>query len=199
MFLVDAELDAAVDAVAARAAFLGVHSAFSATGANEDTGGLYLRQAATWAGSSAGIAALSGNVDVPVNIGTWKYIGFHSAESAGTFRGMFPIGSTGFKKFYALATGDLIHSEAHGFVDDDVVVLFGAALPGGLTQATEYFVITAATDTFQVSATQGGAAVDITDEGFGVVSKLVAEVFANAGTMRVSGTTTTISGLGLRT
>jgi hypothetical protein len=196
MFLVDAALNAAADAVADLADFLSVHSAFSTSGANEDTGGSYAREAATWNAASSLQATLNGDVDITVNAGTWKYVGFQSLATGGTFYGMFPIGSTGFKKVYAIASTDTIHSEAHGFSDGDIVVFFGDALPGGITQGTEYTVDNAATDTFTLD---DGGAVTITDEGFGVVSKLVAEVFGSSGVLRVNGTTSLISAGGLRT
>lgn len=198
MYFTDAALSVAADALAALADFLSVHTAFSTTGASEDSGGSYARQAATWNAAAAGIATLNGNVDIPVNAVTAKYVGFWSLVSGGTFYGMFAVGSAGVKKGVALATGDIIHSEDHGLNNDDRVVFFGDALPGGLTQATEYWVVNKATDNFQVSTTQGGGAVDITDEGFAVFTKIVAETFASPGTLRVNGTTSTISAAGLR-
>lgn len=67
-----------------------------------------------------------------------------------------------------LNTGDIFHARAHGFSNDQKVVfetIEGYTLPTGLTEGTEYFVISAATDNFQVSTTQGGGALAITADG----------------------------------
>lgn len=43
----------------------------------------------------------------------------------------------------------------------------GGALPGGLSRRTTYYVVNADGETFQLSATSGGSAVDLTDAGSG--------------------------------
>lgn len=75
-------------------------------------------------------------------------------------------------KFVTAATDDLITGyEAHGLAANDRVVLYqvqdDVAYPTGLTEGTVYHVIaTGLTSTaFSVSATQGGAAVNITVAG----------------------------------
>lgn len=72
--------------------------------------------------------------------------------------------------FTAAAT-NLITSAAHGLLNDDLVhVSSTGTLPAGLSASTDYYVIDATTNTFQLSATMGGAAVDITDTGSGTHS-----------------------------
>lgn len=61
------------------------------------------------------------------------------------------------------ATTDIITLAAHGFRNGDPVVFPTLTGGAGLTAAsTKYYVRDATTDTFKVSATLGGAAVDIT-------------------------------------
>jgi hypothetical protein len=65
----------------------------------------------------------------------------------------------------AVNTGtETITIASHGFTTGDMVTFSnsGGALPTGLSTNTNYFVIGATTNTFQVSATFGGAAVNIT-------------------------------------
>lgn len=73
-------------------------------------------------------------------------------------------------------TANTITSPAHALVNDQRVRLesFPGALtlPTGLSENTTYFVVGAATDTFQLSLTQGGAAIDITAVGRALVMKL---------------------------
>lgn len=58
---------------------------------------------------------------------------------------------------------DTITSAAHLLANDHRVLFFTTGtLPAGLSPATLYWVVGAAANTFQVSLTQGGAAVDLT-------------------------------------
>lgn len=82
----------------------------------------------------------------------------------------------GAAKPFTADTADLITCPAHGLAQDDRVVfeaLEGLSLPTGLTEGTRYWVIATGltTDAFKVSATQGGAAVDVTASGAGLAQK----------------------------
>lgn len=80
---------------------------------------------------------------------------------------------------FTAATTDIITSAAHGLKNSDMVVLTTTdTLPAGLSTSTVYWVIEAATNTFELSSTavenyttgdQGkpGTPVDITDTGTG--------------------------------
>jgi len=58
---------------------------------------------------------------------------------------------------------------AHGLVNGDPVQLSTTgALPAGLTAFVTYYVVNKAADTFQLSATVGGAAINTSDAGSGV-------------------------------
>jgi hypothetical protein len=59
---------------------------------------------------------------------------------------------------------DLLTLTGHTLANGDIV-RFGGTPPAGLSTGTDYFVINVATNTFQVSATSGGAAVNLTDNG----------------------------------
>lgn len=74
--------------------------------------------------------------------------------------------------FTADSSTDTFTATAHGLSNGDVVEVSnsGGALPAGLTENTKYFVVGAATNTFQVSASRGGSAVTITDNGTGTHS-----------------------------
>jgi hypothetical protein len=69
---------------------------------------------------------------------------------------------------FTAATNDIITSAAHGLLEGDLIwVASGTTLPAGLSASTDYYVISPTTDTFKVSTTRGGTAVDITDTGTG--------------------------------
>lgn len=59
---------------------------------------------------------------------------------------------------------ETITISSHGFTNGDVVSVSnsGGALPTGLSANTEYFIVGATTNTFQLSATYGGSAINIT-------------------------------------
>jgi hypothetical protein len=54
-------------------------------------------------------------------------------------------------------------------VNDNRCVVFdveGTGVPAGLTEGTTYWVVGVSGNTFQLSATQGGAAVNVTADGY---------------------------------
>jgi hypothetical protein len=66
--------------------------------------------------------------------------------------------------------------------------VFAVTLPTGLSEGTIYYVVSSATNTFKVSATLGGSAVDITalGGGEGYWQRVVPEVFASQGQVTVA-------------
>jgi len=70
--------------------------------------------------------------------------------------------------FTAEESTEVITSAGHGFENDSILtVSTTTTLPAGLAAATNYFVIDRTTDTFRLSATKGGASLNITDAGTG--------------------------------
>jgi hypothetical protein len=63
-----------------------------------------------------------------------------------------------------LASTDVFTSTGHGFVNTDQVYLTNLTGGTGLTAGTNYFIISATTNTFQVSLTSGGSAVNFTTD-----------------------------------
>lgn len=89
-----------------------------------------------------------------------------------------PLVTGGFKSITVEANGvtnNDITAPSHGFAANTIVRFFavGGTLPTGLTEDTLYYVIATGltTDTFRVSTTQGGTAVDITATGSGQVAQ----------------------------
>lgn len=70
--------------------------------------------------------------------------------------------------FTANASTDTITQVAHGYSNGWVLWLSSTTtLPAGLSSGIEYFVVNKTTDTYQLSLTSGGAAIDITSTGTG--------------------------------
>jgi hypothetical protein len=62
-------------------------------------------------------------------------------------------------------TTDTITINSHGWSDNQKIRLSYTSPPTGLGQATTYYVVNSTPNTFQVSATLGGGAIDITNNG----------------------------------
>lgn len=62
---------------------------------------------------------------------------------------------------------DTFTSTAHGLQNGEWVSIEGGTAPGGLSLNTQYFVVNQTTNTFQLAATAGGAAIDLTSAGSG--------------------------------
>ena len=168
-----------------------IHTDWSASGANEATGGspAYARQATAFDASASGEMAMTGTEVFDLAADTYHFVGIWSAVTAGTFYGMFPMGGGTANPpvpFFGRNTGDVIVSDAHGFSDTENVVLFGPNLPTGVTEGTVYFVITASANDFQVSLTEGGAAVVITVDGEGIAQRVAPEILNAQGTLTIN-------------
>lgn len=187
-------LDTLDESLATGADFGSLHTAYSTTGANEVTGGspAYARKALTWGAAASGSKALAATLptwDVPAGT-TVAWWGGWDAVTSGNFLFMMPVGAslpTNMSVDAGDVTANTIQSEAHGLSADNRVVFWpgsGSGLPAGLTVGTVYWVIATGltADVFSVSTTQGGSAVDITDEGGGLVQKCVPETFSGQGT-----------------
>lgn len=169
---------------------LSLHSAFSAVGGNELSGGspAYARRAVSYGAASAGVKATSANVvfDVPAGA-TVRFVGRWTALTGGTFLGMDALNGTEME-FSVDLTTDTVKAPAHGLANTDQIVFIGGTPPGGLVEGTVYFVRDAATDTFKVAGTSGGVAIDLTSEPSArcVVSKVVPETYGAQGTFTVN-------------
>lgn len=132
----------------------------------EVVGGSYARQNFTPSAASGGASSNSGAISF-TNMPVADILGVEVWDSAGS-----PVrywhaplaGVVGTSQ----NTGDTITSNSHGFADGDKVAFtdqHGYSVPAGLTADTVYFVVSSATNTFQVAATSGGAAIAITADG----------------------------------
>ena len=184
------------ESVATGAKYGSLHSAYSATGANELTGGApaYARMAMTWGPAAAGAKATSSAALFNVPGGAFvRFIGFWDAPTGGNFLGMTPNGGGLVQAFVVPdASNDTLECVAHGLVNDETVVVWavpGDPLPVPLVEGTVYYVVAATTDDLKLSATLGGAAIDVSAIGAGELQKLVAEQFAAQGSHTVTSVT----------
>ena len=193
MFLTDAFKNSSLDLMfptgtGTDRCYLGIHTDYSATGANLH-GSV---TAGTWAAASSGSKAITAAIDLTVTgAATIKWVSAWGGTAGNTFRGMAPNGGAEPKSFQVDLANNKIFCEGHGWADTQKIVFYGAAAPTGLTAGTTYFVsgVTAGDpDNFTVSATSGGAAIDLTGQaaaGCGVAA-IVEDVYAAGGTHRVS-------------
>lgn len=183
--ITDARANAMLDAEFAALDKLSLHSAYSTTGANEIAGGSYARQTVTWSAAASRSKSSSAAVSftgLPAAasvafVGVWN--------SAGSvFRGMTANGGNEFA-YQVGVTPNTIIVENHALNNGDYVVFTGVP-PTGLTEGIVYFVVGVTLgdpDTFQVSLTFGGAAVDITGQpgANAAASKVIVDTYTSAG------------------
>jgi hypothetical protein len=169
-------------------AYASLHSAYSSSGANELTGGSYARQTVTWSaasGGSKGDSAVGGAFSVPA-ASTVAFVGLWSALSSGTFAGMGPNDAGTQYAFTATdASPCVFTAPGSSYSNGSTVVLFpgaGGTLPTGFTAGAVYYVVSASTDTFELSATSGGSAINSSAVGSGIVQAVTLELFGAAGT-----------------
>ena len=69
---------------------------------------------------------------------------------------------------FTAATTDIVTAVKHSLKDGNEVILpTDGTLPAGLSTLTRYFVRDANEDTFKLTTTEGGTAIDVTDTGSG--------------------------------
>jgi hypothetical protein len=175
-------------------AYASLHTAYSATGTSEVSGGSYARVAVTWSaasGSSKASASVASAINVPAST-TVLYVGLWSAVSGGNFAGMGPIGGAAQYAHTAATSGNTFTAPGSSYANTNTVVLLpspGSTTPGGFTIGTVYYVVSAAGATFSLSATSGGGAITVSAAGSGIVQAITPEVFGSAGTFTLSSET----------
>jgi hypothetical protein len=167
---------------------MSLHSGFPGlTGANELTGGspAYARKACTFGAATGGVRSTTATVTFDVGAGsTVRWVGLWVGS---TYVGWGANGGTA-KEFLAQPATDLILSTAHGYSDGQTIVFYNGTVPAPLVEGTVYFVRDAATDSFKLAATAGGAVIDLTTAGSTdcVMSSIQQDAYASQGTHSIT-------------
>ena len=91
-------------------------------------------------------------------------------------RSSLGISNWGRKKVTVTAdyTNDTFSATSHGFVNDNIVRIDSTStIPAGLSQGVSYYVVNASANTFKLSLTSSGAALDITSNGSGTLTAVL--------------------------
>ena len=123
------------------------------------------------------LTATSGRFEVGQRIRTITAL---ASIPPGTFIERLASSTTG--KAVTASTADLFTSAGHGYVNGDPVKFSALTGGTGIVAGTVYYVIQATTDTFKVSATPGGATLDVTVALTAGIVSGVALLSAPAGT-----------------
>jgi hypothetical protein len=170
-----------------------LHTAYSASGANEVTGGspAYARQALTWGSAASNSMALTGTYTWNVPGSTTVYwVGFWDAVTSGNFQGMAPAGNASAYAFTVPSSTSTFTAPGSAYSSNQQVVIVptgGSTTPGGITVGTVYYVKSPSGDTFQLSASAGpGSAVSISADGSGLIQVITPEAFGSQGVFTLS-------------
>lgn len=195
--------NAALTAIAANITFVGVQTLVDPTltatcAAGEASGGGYNRQGVSWSAASGSQMANSGALTIPVPAGTFGFLTFFnnlSANGGTNYFGYAPMGGASAIKGFAVVDTTLSNADyfcdGHGLSNGNTVFIypeFGGTLPSTITTGTLYYVVGATTNTFQLSATSGGAAIVLTvlQSGAFFWQRIVSETFNAAGNITVA-------------
>jgi len=127
---------------------------------------------ANWSDPSAGTQGEVDNV-ADLDFGSHsgadeRYIGvvIADADPAGAHNKLYmgPLANN-WRGAVVKASTDTLTAPGHGLSNGNRVFLRGSAIPAGLDETVEYFVVGVSGDDFQLSLTQGGAAVNVTADG----------------------------------
>lgn len=200
----DVAKNTGLTAISGTISHVGIHTLTdpgSATNAlaGEPSGGTYARQAVAWSTAASGLQSNSGALTCPVDAGTFGFITFWNASTGNTsnYKGYAPMGgASALKGFFStdlVLANDTLISAAHGMADGDRVMLynvFAETLPTGtgLTEGSVLYVVSSGTNSFKVSLTSGGAAIDITalGGGEGYWQRVVPETFNAPGNITIA-------------
>lgn len=111
--------------------------------------------------------------------------GYFDAGSGGSLLYWGWLGSDAGRIFTAESAGETLSVPGHSLIVNDVVRVVavpGSTLPGGLSAGVTYFVKTVSGDQITLSATLGGATLDITASGSGLIAKIAAKPILNGDT-----------------
>ncbi len=147
-------------------------------GGTEATGGNYAPKAVTLGAAAIRVRTNTVAIDYGVTSAAWSsgadIVGFaikNSSSGAWYISSLFgPLSNSSAVIVTPDATANNFTSSAHGltngmrvYVESDVLI------PTGLSGRLVYYVVNAATNTFQVALTNGGTAVDFSDVGAGTI------------------------------
>jgi hypothetical protein len=160
-----------------------------AAAGTEVTGGSYARQTTSgWAAAATSGGNSTKATNAAINFAALAAVsvqGWEIWNSGGTTRKWYGLFSQ--QTGSAQASGDTVTITAHGLSNGTKIVFQSGYAPAGLTANTTYYVVGATTNTFQVAATSGGSAIDITADAISgaVVVGLVLDVAAG-GTLAIA-------------
>lgn len=156
----------------------------------EVVGASYARQALTMSAAVNGNTSNSAVIDfICTDAAGWGEIvsvGVFDATSGGNLITHGVLGPE--IDAFTAEIDDVFKSVAHGLAADERVTVYGPHLPAALSPDTIYYARDITTDTFKVSTSSLGPALDITDFGGGVLKKLETQTINNGDTLRIAAT-----------
>lgn len=165
------------------------------SGGTEVSGGSYARVAVTnnttnWPNASGNDPATKSNgtsITFPAATANWGDVvgvGIFDASSGGNLLGLESFIVTPYV-FTALASNDTLTIPGYTPSNGQTVRLLyaiGGTVPTGLAIETTYYIISSSGNTCQLSLTAGGAAINITADGSGLIASYTPKTISNGTT-----------------
>ena len=102
---------------------------------------------------------------------TAKRVAFCDALTSGNLLFWGLLSPATLIEFEAITDDDKFYAGDHGLTLNTEVYLSGGNLPTGVDGDTKYYVVSVATDSFQLAASASGPAINITSDGDGYVGR----------------------------
>jgi hypothetical protein len=113
-------------------------------------------------------------------------VGWQLQATDGSVKADFIPQGNGTRRAFVAATTDVITCPSHGYLNGDTVYVRSLdVLPTGLAKGIAY-VRDVSGDTFKLAATVGGAAIDLTGIGGGVICKITPVVLNEGNKMEIA-------------
>ncbi len=176
--------------IGAPVAFASLHSdAPGESGDYEISGGspAYARQPVAFAASTTGSVTISAPVTFDVPAGAQvAFVGLWTLAVGGSFLGYAPSnGGSIYGGAAVFAATDIFECPAHQLVDADRVLLTklsGAPIPAPATEDALYYVTAATANTFKITTTPSGTALNITLDGRCAFQRVAIDAYSTQGT-----------------
>jgi hypothetical protein len=182
------------------ATYVQLHTGDPGSAGTSNVSSVTTREAVTWGSPSAGSISASNtptwsswagtNGEIVTDISVWD------ASTSGNFLFSAPLAGAAYDFTCPVASPGVFTAPGSSFSNGTQVVLTaiaGSSIPAGFTADAIYYVVSASGATFQLSATNGGSAINATGAGAGIVQADGSKTMDTSDTLELTSLSVTFS------